>query len=345
MSTANPEATPQAPTTVTILGDGQMGLVTAQMLADNGNAGEIRVWGRDEASIARLRRDGTSERLAGFTLAEGVHATNDAGEAVRGAGLIVVAIPTQFVRSVLEPIAGAVEPGAGVVSVSKGFENGTLDRVTQIATGVLGDRQACALSGPTIASELAARKPASMVSSSDDAPLARAVQALFSTEWLRIYTSGDLIGVETAGALKNVIAIAAGILDGLGAGMNAKSALLARGLAEITRLGVALGADRETFFGLAGVGDLATTCFSPEGRNRTFGESIGRGMSAREAQESTISVVEGVATTSSVVEIASRKGVEMPIVSAVNAILNEGLDPREAIAGLMSREMKREEIG
>lgn len=331
--------------TVTILGEGQMGLVACRLLDENGSSGDVRVWGKFAASVDRLRETRESPRLPRFRLPEGVTCTTDGGVALEGAEMVVIAIPSQFVRGVLEDIGRDVPEGVPVVSVSKGMEVGTHMRVTQIASDVLGERPSCVLSGPTIAGELSDRKPASMVAASRDSQLARDVQELFSTDYLRIYTSTDIVGVETAGALKNVIAIASGIIDGLGAGMNAKSALLARGLAEITRLGVALGADRETFFGLAGVGDLATTCFSSEGRNRTFGEALGKGESKDEILQRTDSVVEGVETCRSVAEIAHTEGVDMPIVSAVHAILYEELDPREAITRLMSREQKRETIG
>ena len=178
----------------------------------------------------------------------------------------------------------------------------------------------------------------------DDHDFAKRVQAVFSTSWLRVYTNSDLLGVELAGAVKNVIAIAAGIVDGLQAGNNAKSALLARGLAEIARLGLAMGASPETFFGVAGVGDLATSCFSPEGRNRSCGEALGKGATLEDFLSQTPHVVEGVATARSVVDLAKKYRVEMPIAQAVHAVLFEGVDPIEAIGKLMSREPKAERV-
>ena len=237
------------------------------------------------------------------------------------------------------------------MSVAKGIETGTLLTPIGVLRDVVGSgagatpRSFAVLSGPTIAAELARCLPATMIAASADRELATLVQRLFSTQWLRVYTSDDPVGVEVAGATKNVIAIAAGILDGLRAGYNAKSALLARGLAEITRLGVAMGARPDTFFGLAGAGDLTTTCFSPEGRNRSLGEALGRGMPLSQALAGTESVVEGVATTASVLELSRRLGVEMPITQGVHAVLYEGLDPLEAIQRLMTRELKAERIG
>jgi glycerol-3-phosphate dehydrogenase (NAD(P)+) len=248
-------------------------------------------------------------------------------------------------------VCAYVPAGAGVVSVAKGLENGTLERPSKVILDILKDdpdsrpRPIGVLSGPTIAAELARCLPATMIAASEDAAFAEKVQKLFTTSYLRIYTSEDPLGVEVAGALKNVIAIAAGILDGLQAGFNAKSALLARGLAEIARLGVAMGAKPETFFGLAGIGDLATTCFSPEGRNRSCGEALGKGERPDDFLKHSKYVVEGVATTKSVVELAQKHRVDMPITMAVHAVLFNGLDPIDAIARLMSREPKAEKVG
>ena len=186
---------------------------------------------------------------------------------------------------------------------------------------------------------------ASTDQATDDGSFAEALQRLFNTSWLRVYTNDDLLGVELSGATKNVIAIAAGILDGLQAGINAKSALLARGLAEIARLGIAMGASRDTFFGVAGVGDLATTCFSPEGRNRSFGEALGKGKTMDEYMHKSKFVVEGIATSRAVVALAAKYRTEMPITQAVHSVLFDGVDPLDAITGLMNRELKSEQIG
>lgn len=348
---------------VTVLGVGQMGLVCAGLLAvpepDRQRSGDglkrpvtVRLWGhsRDETgAVAQTRR---SPRLEGFTLPPEVQVFDRDERALDGAALVVTAVPVQHMREAWTRLAPHVPPGAGVVSVAKGIENGTLQRPTQIVTDVLrasgraapARRLAC-LSGPTIASELARCLPAAMIAASQDAAFAGDVQRLFGTSWLRVYTNSDLAGVELAGAVKNVIAIAAGVLDGLQAGNNAKSALLARGLSEITRLGVALGANPETFFGIAGVGDLATSCFSPEGRNRSCGEALGRGQKLDDYLAGIPFVVEGVATTRSVVELARAHGIEMPITQAVHAVLFEGVDPIEAIGHLMSRDQKPERVG
>ncbi|MBL0927022.1 MAG: NAD(P)-dependent glycerol-3-phosphate dehydrogenase [Phycisphaerales bacterium] len=337
---------------ITVLGDGQMGLVCAAVLAQNDQLAapvSVRLWGHEPDEVRPLARTRKSPRLAGFRLPDQVVATADDPAALRETELVVAAVPTQFLRGVLERVAAHVPPGTGVVSVAKGIENGTLRRPTEIIGEVLGRAGGAGprgvLSGPTIAPELARCLPATMIAASDDEAFAGELQRLFTTSWLRIYTGSDVVGVELAGAIKNVIAIAAGILDGLHAGYNAKSALLARGLAEIARLGAAAGARSETFFGLAGVGDLATTCFSPEGRNRSLGEALGRGERLHDYLARTDSVVEGVDTTRAVMELAGRLGVEMPIVAAVHAVLYEGLDPIDGIARLMSRRPKAERVG
>jgi len=264
---------------------------------------------------------------------------------LRDAELILCAVPTQYIRGVFERLRAAAPAGVPVVSISKGIENGTLLRPTQIILELLGPRPVAALSGPNISGELARKLPATAVAASPHTALTKQLQELFSTPFLRVYRNHDLLGVELAGALKNVIAIAAGILDGMQAGNNAKAALLTRGLVEISRLGVALGAQPETFSGLAGLGDLVTTCVSPEGRNRSFGEQIGRGGKPAEIQARMTGVVEGMPTTKSVVQLARQMNVEMPLSEALYKVLFEGKEPRAAITELMTREPKHEVEG
>ncbi|MBX3402912.1 MAG: NAD(P)-dependent glycerol-3-phosphate dehydrogenase [Phycisphaeraceae bacterium] len=357
---------------IVILGTGQMGLVCAAILApastaatgtaarkragraDAPAAPHIVMWGHDADEVGELTQTRTSPRLPGFELPDCVRVTGDLRRAVSdgaGASLVVSAVPVQFTRDVWKRLRAPVPADAAVVSVAKGIENNTLLRPTQVIADALGDdpdgppRPIGTLSGPTIAGELARGLPATMIAASDWPGYAHELQRVFSTQYLRVYTNEDVLGVELAGATKNVIAIAAGILDGLQAGYNAKSALLARGLAEITRLGVAMGASTDTFFGLAGVGDLATTCFSPEGRNRSCGEALGRGVKLDEYLRAQKSVVEGVATTKSVMDLARKYRVEMPITEQVHAVLFENVDPIDAIARLMSRELTSERVG
>ena len=330
---------------MTVIGDGQMGLVMAEALACG--AHEVRLWGPFPEHVAQLARTRLSDRLPGYRLGESIEVCSDARHALEGSELVVCAIPCQFVRDVFETLKNDVDGAPVLVSVAKGVEIESLQRPTEILDSIFGDRglPSVCLSGPTIASELARHQIAIMVAAGADPSATKFVQDCFSTRWLRIYTSSDVLGVEFAGAVKNVVAIAAGILDGLSAGMNAKSALLARGLAEIVRLGSAMGARPETFFGVAGVGDLATTCFSPEGRNRSCGEAIGRGVPLERYLEESRCVVEGVATTRAIMTLVDQHEVEVPILSAVNDVLFGGVSARDAIDALLSRESGPEVVG
>ena len=331
---------------IAIIGDGQMALVLADALVHRGR--QVRIWGPladDVNSLARTRR---SDRLPGIVLHDSVEVTADDRAALNDVNLTLSAIPTQFLRRVWTRLASHIPSTMPIVSVTKGIENETLMRPSEVISDSLASSwkgRLCVLSGPTIAAELARHLPASLVAASDDEGLAHEVQDALRVPWMRVYRHDDVMGVEVAAATKNVIALAAGMVDGLGAGANAKSALLARGLAEIARLGMKMGARLDTFFGIAGVGDLATTCFSPEGRNRSCGERLARGESLDDILQASQSIVEGVPTTRSVMALARQLGVDMPITAAVHAILFEGLAPQAAIHGLMSREVKAEQVG
>jgi len=327
---------------VTILGDGAMATVCSVLLTQGGHT--VTMWGAFEESIERLLQDREQRRLLpGVRVPASVRLTANDADCFAAATLVLSAVPTQFMRPVWKRLVPHLPPGLPIVSAAKGIENHTLLRPTQIIADVLGTSDALvALSGPNIAAELARYLPATAVAASDDPRLAQRVQEAFSTQWFRVYTNDDLIGVELAGATKNIIAIAAGIVDGLAAGNNAKAALVTRGLVEITRLGVAMGARPETFQGLAGLGDLITTCISPEGRNRTVGERIGKGRKLEDVLAAMDSVAEGVATTRSVMQLARRHDVEMPIAEAVYAVLFENKDVLRAITELMTREPKPE---
>jgi len=333
---------------IAIIGDGAMGTVCAIMLAENGHS--VRLWSAFPQAAEQIAQTRENSRfLPGCRLPESVEVTGRDDEALVGVDLAVSAVPTQFIRPVWQRLGAHCPKNLPICSVAKGIENGTLFRPTRILVDVLdsgrSSRAVAALSGPSIAPELARRLLASVTVAAEQAGFAEQVQALFTRPYFRVYTNTDLVGVEIAGATKNIIAIAAGILDGLAAGDNAKAALVTRGLVEIARLGVAMGAQPETFSGLAGLGDLITTCVSPIGRNRSFGEAIGRGKTLEEALASTESVVEGVATTRSVVELASQADVEMPITQAVHDVLFDGCRPSDAIVGLMNRPLKAESNG
>jgi glycerol-3-phosphate dehydrogenase (NAD(P)+) len=327
---------------VAIIGDGGMGTVLSILLCEKGIS--TRMWGYDARQLARIERHRENQKfLPGYRLPDSLVFEARDDRAMVDAELVVSAVPCQYMREVWDRLARHVPADVPIVSVAKGIENDTLLRPTQILADVLGGNVArAALSGPTIADELARRLPATACAAAEDEFLARRIQYTFTCPWLRVYTNTDLIGVELAGAMKNVVAIAAGIIDGVGAGDNAKAALLARGLAEITRLGLAMGAQEHTFSGLTGLGDLVTTCISPKGRNRSLGERIGKGQTLEQAQGATDSVVEGVSTCQSVVALADRYSVEMPITHAVYEVLFKGKPVQVAIEDLMSRRLKAE---
>ena len=254
---------------IAILGSGGMATACAVLLSERSRC-DVRIWTRTPDRAAELIRDGENRKLLpGVPLPVGARITSDIAQVVDGAELAVAAIPTRYLRDTLSPLAASFPVGLPVVSVAKGLEIGTLMRPSEIIVDVLGSRAVAALGGPSHAEEIARRLPAGVVAASADRDLAERVQMLFSTARFRVYTNSDIVGVELAGAIKNVIAIAAGICDGLGFGDNAKSGLVTRGLVEMIRFGTALGAEAETFNGLAGLGDLVTTCFSRHSRNRS----------------------------------------------------------------------------
>ncbi len=322
-----------------VIGDGAMGTVCAVLLARNGV--DVRMWGRNAARTAALNatRENTTY-LAGCPLPENITAGTDPAWPFEGAELVISAIPCQHMRGVWEQMSCFLS--APAISVAKGIEVDTLSRPTEILAQVCGEQVYGILSGPSIAHEVARDLPASVVVACPDAGVSANAQEALSTATFRVYTNDDLVGVELAAALKNVVALAAGIIDGLRLGDNAKAALVARGLAEISRLGLAMGARAETFAGLAGVGDLVTTCISPHGRNRTAGQHIGEGKTPQAVIDETPSVIEGIPTTRSVMALAARCAVEMPITSAIAAVLFDGVSPQEAVRALMTRELKSE---
>jgi glycerol-3-phosphate dehydrogenase (NAD(P)+) len=327
---------------ISIIGDGAMGTVLAMLLCEKKIP--LRMWGYDKRQLEQIKAAGENKKfLPGYKLpSEIVFESNDE-RIMKDADLLVSAVPCQFMRGIWGRLKNYVPKGIPIVSVAKGIENETLLCPTQIIADILGDSvRYAAMSGPTIADELARKLPATACVASTNEELAKEIQYAFNVPWLRIYTNTDIVGVELAGAMKNVIAIAAGIIDGIGAGDNAKAALLSRGLAEITRLGITCGAKPQTFAGLTGLGDLVTTCFSPRGRNRSFGERIGKGQPAAQAQNATESVIEGISTCQSVVALARRHNVEMPITQAVYEVLFENKPVQTAIADLMKRQLKAE---
>ncbi len=326
---------------VAVIGDGGWGTALALSLHRKGV--ETRLWSREPDYAAEMRRVRANPRyLPGVEVPAGLLVTGDAAEAITGAVLLVSAVPAQFVRAAWKPLAPLVPARLPVCSVTKGIEIATLERPTRVLAEVLGPRPLAVLSGPSHAEEVAVGLPCAVVAASRSDALAHGVQRLFATDRFRVYRLRDVVGVEFAGAAKNVVAIAAGISDGLGLGDSAKAALITRGAVEMARLGKAVGARGATFQGLAGIGDLIVTCASRHGRNRAVGERIGRGESLEEILASMVTVAEGVGTAKALVGLTRRLKVEMPIAAEVHRILFEKKDPRRALADLMLREHKRE---
>ncbi len=320
-----------------------MATVCSLLLAEKGYS--VRLWSYCAEHTEQLRKNRENRRfLPGFPLPETIEFTAEDESLFNSVNLAISAVPCVFLRQVCTRLSPFLPDNLPIVSVTKGIENQTLLCPTQILAELLGPRPLAVLSGPNIAEELARKLPATTTIASCDSTFAQNLQSLFRTDWFRVYTNSDMRGVELAGATKNVIAIAAGILDGLCAGDNAKAALLTRGLVEITRLGVALGANKETFVGLSGMGDLVTTCISPKGRNRSFGQNIGQGKTVRQALSEIPGQVEGVPTCQSLIDLARKHRVEMPITRAVYEILYENKPVRQAVHDLMIRELKAETL-
>lgn len=331
------------PTTLAILGSGGWGTAIAVHLAQNPDH-RVRLWSAREPSGRDLRESRENRRLLpGVPISQDVLLTTDAAEAVDGADCWVVAVPTAYLRETIARFAGLRAADAPVVSLTKGIEAATFRRPTEIIGAVLRTDRLAVLSGPSHAEEVAQGMPTSVVIAAADLGFAVWAQQRFGTERFRVYTNEDCIGVELAGAVKNVIGIAAGICDGLGFGDNAKAALLARGLVEMTRFGVAHGAEPGTFTGLAGIGDLMTTCFSPHGRNRRVGYRLGRGEPRADVLAGP-QVAEGVNTSRSVYERVQRMDLDAPIMTAVYRVLHEGQSPRDAVQDLLTRRPKTERI-
>jgi glycerol-3-phosphate dehydrogenase (NAD(P)+) len=325
-----------------VLGDGAWGTAVALLLAQNPDH-RVTLWSAraENAKILRERRENV-RLLPGIAIPEEVELTSAIGSAVADAQCYVLSIPTVYLRPTLQCIQPLLRSDRPVVSLAKGLENETFLRPTEIVQELLGSKRVAALSGPSHAEEVSRGRPTTLVAASTDLELARWIQEHFATDRLRIYTNVDVIGVELAGALKNIMGIAAGISDGLGFGDNAKAALLTRGLVEMARFGVALGAEHQTFFGLAGLGDLITTCASKHGRNRHVGERLAGGENLAAILSSMTMVAEGVYTTRSVHDKAAKMGIDMPITAEVYRVLYEDKDPLTAVNDLMLREPKRE---
>lgn len=326
-----------------VIGAGSWGTTLANLLAKKGHP--VRLWSYEAEVAAQIneRRENT-KYLRGITLSENLEATTSLETCVADAEVVVSVSPSQHVRGILEQIAGILRTDAIIVSASKGIETRTLQTMAEVIDDVLprAGARSCFLSGPSFALEVAREQPTAVAVASRSDVVARRAQELFTTDYFRVYTNADVRGVELGGALKNVIALAAGMASGLGFGNNTRAALITRGLAEMTRLGVAMGASPLTFAGLAGMGDLILTCTGELSRNRTVGYALGQGCALEDVLGEMTMVAEGVETTRATYRLAQRVGVEMPIVEQVHAVLFEGKAPRAAVEELMSREPKAE---
>ncbi len=328
---------------IAVFGAGSWGTAFSLVLADAGN--DVVLWARrEELSDAINSEHENRDYLPGVALADSISATHDPEEALAGAGIVVLAVPSQSLRANLEHWAKHIGDDAVVMSLVKGVELGTLKRMSEVVADVagLGPERIAVLTGPNLSHEVASRQPAASVVACADEKVAEHLQARCHTPALRLYSNTDVVGCELGGATKNVIALAVGMAHGLGFGDNSTATVITRGLAEIARLGEVLGADPYTFSGLAGLGDLVATCSSPLSRNRSFGEKLGQGMSVEEIAASTRQVAEGVKSCESIKDLARLNGVEMPIVEAVAALVRGETTPHEMLQALVSRATKPE---
>jgi glycerol-3-phosphate dehydrogenase (NAD(P)+) len=326
---------------IAVLGAGSWGTALAVLLSRNRH--DVRLWGNEPTQIADLavRRENTVF-LPGIALPAGLRPLADLAEAIRGATEVLIVVPSHAFGSVVRQFAAQLDPGTRVSWATKGFEPGSRRLLHEVAEEFLGERSLAVISGPTFAQEVARGLPTAITVASRSAEHARQLAGYLHAESFRAYTTDDIVGVEVGGAAKNVLAIAAGIADGLGFGANTRAALITRGLAEITRLGIAMGGKAETFMGLAGLGDLALTCTDDQSRNRRMGMALARGQTVEEARRTIGQEVEGVQTAQEVWLKAQALGIEMPITEQTYRVLYRGLSPREAVQALLERRQKSE---
>ena len=328
-----------------VMGAGSWGTAFALVLADAGN--EVSIWGRRAEVCNAINHDReNTEYLPGISMPEAISATTDAAEALADREVVVLAVPSQQLRANLESWAHLIPDDAVIVSLMKGVELGTHKRMSEVIAEITGagPERIAVVSGPNLAREIANREPAASVVACEDQDVAERLQKLMHTPAFRPYTNTDVVGCELSGTTKNIIGLAVGVCVGLGFGDNTKASVITRGLAETARLGLAIGADPQTFSGLAGMGDLVATCSSPLSRNRSFGEKLGQGLTVDEVTAQTRQVAEGVKSCISVSELAKAHGVEMPIVEHVAALIAGKMTPIELVSALISREAKSESI-
>ncbi|MDO4322431.1 MAG: NAD(P)H-dependent glycerol-3-phosphate dehydrogenase [Lachnospiraceae bacterium] len=323
-----------------VIGAGSWGTALAILLNENGN--EVTLWSHREAEAERIRSTRQISKLPEVTLPEKISVTADLEQAVSDKDALILVVPSNCVRETAGKMSAFVKDGAVVVSASKGIEESTLKTMTDIVDELIPQAQSAVLSGPSHAEEVARSLPTTCVIGAGSEETARYLQKLFMSPVFRVYISSDMLGIELGGALKNVIALAAGIADGMGYGDNAKAAIITRGMVEIARLGMKMGGKLETFSGLTGIGDLIVTCASMHSRNRRAGILLGQGYSMEEAMKEVNMVVEGVYSAKSAMKLSEKYGVELPIIEQVNRILFEGKNPKEAVSNLMLRDSKQE---
>ena len=331
---------------ISVIGTGSWGTALALVLHENGH--NVKCWTHNKDQVQKILETGENgDYLPGIKFPKEILVTTNMNDLGSDQDIVVSAVPSQVTRSVVEDVKKFVNPEAVWVTVSKGIENKTYLRITEVLNKIAGisTDKIVALSGPSHAEEVAKKIPTALVSASESHQSSEIVQEAFMNKYLRVYTTTDVIGVETGGALKNIIALAAGICDGAGFGDNTKAALITRGLVEINRLGVELGARSDTFAGLSGMGDLIVTCMSQHSRNRYVGEQIGKGRSLQDILDEMMMVAEGVKTSQSAYEIAQKTNVEMPITEQIYKVLFENKSPHEAMIDLMTRASKKEDWG
>lgn len=331
-------------TKITVFGTGSFGTALANVLAENGHS--VLMWGKNENTVDEINQSHQNKRyLKDVTLIETIKATNQLEQAVNFSDIFLIALPTKAIRNVVTEIDQHIKTKKTFIHVAKGIENETFKRVSEMIEDSVSKNHkngVGVLSGPSHAEEVVIKQPTTVAASSKDERISKLIQDLFMNDYLRVYTNNDLIGVELGGALKNIIAVASGIVAGMGYGDNAKAALMTRGLAEISRLGEKLGADPMTFLGLGGIGDLIVTCTSTHSRNYTLGYKLGKGKTTEEALNEMNMVVEGIYTTNSVYHLAKAQNVDMPITNALYKVLFEDKPVKDSVKDLMGRDKKAE---
>ncbi|MFA9423317.1 MAG: NAD(P)H-dependent glycerol-3-phosphate dehydrogenase [Sedimentibacter sp.] len=328
---------------ITLLGGGSWGTALSKLLSENGH--DVKVWLRDENQCDELRKERVNKKyLPQVKIPLNIEFTSDINEAVKNAEILLIVTPTQITRSVLKQINDEYKKDKIIVNASKGIEMGTLCLVSDIVAQETINCHFAALTGPSHAEEVGLSLPTAITVACDNKEIAEIVQDVFMSSYFRVYTNEDVIGAELGGALKNIIALGAGISDGVGYGDNAKAALMNRGIVEIARLGIAMGADVHTFYGLSGIGDLIATCTSRHSRNRNAGFLIGQGLTKDQAVKQVGMVVEGISTTYAAYELAKKLDVDMPIVDAMYDILENGKDVKQTVNMLMLRDKKEEKL-